>query len=500
MFGKDFYPTPPQVISKMIAPWYDDIKNKDVSILEPSAGKGNILDYLLNYGNTAKKKNMYAIEVNPDLQSVLTGKKYRLIGSDFLDYSGHYHFDYIIMNPPFSEGAKHALKAWDVLKNGKMACLLNAETINNPCTKERELLAQIIKDNGGEVEFLGDCFSMAERKTGVNVAMIRLEKKTIGERLCFSGERLRIKDAENLKPENLENQVARANYIQALVDTYDSACRAAVAYCQTKNEFDFYANTLSSLDKKNEQSESKSGASYNEMVSTLNQRAWKTVFEKTNIKKLLTSKVLEDWQNFQETEGQLEFNVKNINNLFDMLILNKGKLMNDCLLAVFDRMCRYHAKNKVHFEGWKTNDAFKVNRKVILPHGVEHNKYGNSRYSDKFSTNYHNHDFFDDIDKVLCLLSGKSFPESQYYENTKWKKSEVKEGEVKTILYALREQFDKVGYVGTGDQFDNTCESTFFRLKFWKKGTLHFEFKDSKLWEQFNIQVAKGKGWLPGER
>mgnify|MGYP003465613852 CR=1 FL=1 len=42
MFGKDFYPTPDNVIEAMLA--NTDVTNK--VILEPSAGKGNIVDWL----------------------------------------------------------------------------------------------------------------------------------------------------------------------------------------------------------------------------------------------------------------------------------------------------------------------------------------------------------------------------------------------------------------------------------------------------------------------
>ena len=83
--------------------------------------------------------------------------------------------DIVIMNPPFSEGAKHLLKAWDFIHDGEVICLLNEETIKNPYTEERKRLVQII-EQFGNVEYLGDCFSTAEHKTSVNVAMVYLKK------------------------------------------------------------------------------------------------------------------------------------------------------------------------------------------------------------------------------------------------------------------------------------------------------------------------------------
>jgi phospholipid N-methyltransferase len=81
MFTKDFYPTPHSVIRKMVSPYYD--KLSDLTILEPSAGKGDILDALVGM-RQVKKRNLYAIELNPDLKLVLQGKEYKVIADDFL--------------------------------------------------------------------------------------------------------------------------------------------------------------------------------------------------------------------------------------------------------------------------------------------------------------------------------------------------------------------------------------------------------------------------------
>ncbi len=48
MFGKDFYPTPAPVIEKMML----GVNVLDKIALEPSAGKGNIVDWLQGNGTT----------------------------------------------------------------------------------------------------------------------------------------------------------------------------------------------------------------------------------------------------------------------------------------------------------------------------------------------------------------------------------------------------------------------------------------------------------------
>lgn len=45
MYSKTYYPTPIEVIERMIEPYKDGIKK--MNILEPSAGMGAILDYLV---------------------------------------------------------------------------------------------------------------------------------------------------------------------------------------------------------------------------------------------------------------------------------------------------------------------------------------------------------------------------------------------------------------------------------------------------------------------
>ena len=51
------------------------------------------------------------------------------------------------MNPPFSNGDKHLLKALQMQeKGGNIVCLLNAETLRNPYTESRkELIRQLDK-------------------------------------------------------------------------------------------------------------------------------------------------------------------------------------------------------------------------------------------------------------------------------------------------------------------------------------------------------------------
>jgi phospholipid N-methyltransferase len=175
----NFFPTPRNLIEKML----EEYKNKPLpkNILEPSAGKGDIIDYVNKIQNKRKEQsNIYAFEFVEDLQNILKQKaNCQLLGNDFTVYhSKKVKFDLILMNPPFDRGVNHVLHAWDILSNGgKVIALLNQHTYYNAYNSHRLKLKTLI-DQYGTVENLGTCFDeKAERKARVGVVLITLNKK-----------------------------------------------------------------------------------------------------------------------------------------------------------------------------------------------------------------------------------------------------------------------------------------------------------------------------------
>ena len=109
MFNKDFYPTPDNVIAVML----DGLDVFEKTVLEPSAGKGNIIDYLHTMGAT-----VCACENHPDLAGIASSKADKFLGFNFLEVASEQvsHVDFIIMNPPFSSDEKHILHAWEIAR------------------------------------------------------------------------------------------------------------------------------------------------------------------------------------------------------------------------------------------------------------------------------------------------------------------------------------------------------------------------------------------------
>lgn len=129
----NFYPTPKKLLEKITSTvqWW-----KLDGILEPEAGKGDIVDYIKE--EQSDRAVIDCIELNPELQATLKGKGYSVVHDDFLTFIPKYHYDLIIMNPPFDNGAAHLLKALSIQKHGgRVICILNAETLRNPYTNSR---------------------------------------------------------------------------------------------------------------------------------------------------------------------------------------------------------------------------------------------------------------------------------------------------------------------------------------------------------------------------
>lgn len=184
MIGNKFYPTSKKLINKML----EGIDLSMVSsILDPSAGKGDIVEILRKREEESYNRlnsDIDCIEMGRDLRSVLEGRGFHVVADDFFQYNTMKEYDLIITNPPFSNSSSHLMKPLDLQERngGVVVCLLNAETLKNPYTDEKKVLKQRLEDSHARIEFLPDAFVDAERKNGVEVALMKemsLEEKAV---------------------------------------------------------------------------------------------------------------------------------------------------------------------------------------------------------------------------------------------------------------------------------------------------------------------------------
>ena len=470
MFNKDFYPTPANVIEKMIE--FADIKKNlsgsRLTILEPSAGKGDILDYLKANHFRHSKPNLICFEKEPELQSILQEKGFNLIGSDFLSESCVYSPDIIIMNPPFSEAHKHFIRAFELLKTGTLICLLNAETIRNPSSREKIQVNEIINQNSGKVEFLGDCFSGAQRKTSVEVALVVISKESESKSYFNTSnfEKEHFKQADDMSK---MNEIELRDIFSNRESRYKACAHAFQEISSRVKEFMKMLSEIKGHGLYDERIRNLVfSGDFNSFISEFNSSAWDRLLDESKFKTLLTQRTKDDFLEKFNNQKSIAFTRENMIVMFQTLFENKGDILSSCIVEVFDYFTKYHDENRLQEEGWKTNSHYKVNTKIILPYMIER------VYSGRYEIRYNYRQNVEDIDRALCFISGQSF------------------SHIVTIKQALETKFKEIE---NGESEQKICSSEFFDIKFFKKGTLHLKFKSAQIWQRFNQVVAELKGY-----
>lgn len=488
--NQDFYPTPEDLAHKMFAKIQTrgrNIKN----VLEPSAGKGDLVKAFLEYSegdeyegrfysyNKFRGCDVSCIEKDKNLQHILRGENYTLVDSDFLTYNAQDSFDLIIANPPFSEGAKHLLKAIEIMFDGQIVFLLNAETLKNPYTNERKELVRKLEELNADIEYVQGAFEQAERKTSVETAIVYIDIRNNVESFLFDGSRADADDEISLDVEN--KSVSHRNSITHKVAEYNNLKQKGIDFLTTyfrSSDIRGYF-PIEGMDKhySRDSLTEKFKDSVNQFIRKLRKDYWKSVLDFPEISKNLTAKKQKEFYEELDKYAKMEFTHYNIKTFAENLAASYQDTLTEAILAQFENMTRKYSwwresdNNILHFNGWKTNDAFKVNHKVILPNM--------SCWDDIFgrwSVDYRIKTELDDIDKVMNYFAALPYDEDG---NPKYV----------SINAALDSAFK--------ENKTRNIESTFFIISVYKKGTIHLAFKDKDILRRFNVFVCKEKGWLP---
>ena len=457
LFNRDFYPTPSDVIRQMLS--VSDISGK--IILEPSAGQGNIVDYLQKNG----AKQVIACEINDKLRKVVAAKC-DVIESDFLQLHSDKvsHIDMIVMNPPFSKAVEHIIHAWEIAPDGcEIISLCNSETLDytHRWSKNREL-QELISLYGGS-EGLGDAFKTGERATDVWVSVVRLYKPAKGE---FEFASYFTDEAD--EPELVGNGMIKYDFVRDCVNRYTAAVSKFDAVMTASREINDLTKGLGGCDiyfgahNKNENGGNEVTRDY--FKKELQKSAWKWLFQKFNLERFTTKKVMDEINKFVELQQNVPFTMKNIYKMVGMIYASGQDIINQALCDAFDTICSFSADNSTAGEKWRTNSNYMVNKRFIVPCLCEPSWQGyvSLTYSWEYTQKV------DDIYKVLCFLMGVKHDSELELRNFIYKK-QLKFGE----LY----------------------EWGFFKIRCYKKGTVHFEFIDDEVWYKFNQTVVKSRGW-----
>lgn len=485
-----FYPTPASLAEKA----WSLFQNKEfVRVLEPSAGEGHLASkrtvessyYHRHYGVPVD-----CIEIDVTKHPLLRSSGFDVVGVDFLKFSGSGAiYSHIILNPPFLEGAKHVLKAWDILFEGEVVAILNAETIRNPFSKEREQLVRLIAQHGS-VEFVEGAFAgpEAERNTDVDVALVYLKKSSGFSKKLFGDilDGLKREGHVGLDAgyEQVNELAIPGSFIENSVLSFEAAVKAMRQSVFAEARAAKYASRLGSTME--EMSAEKPAASDScsdslewvrrEMYkrhADFKNRAWAGILRSTQVLSKLSSGAQKRIESEFETIKQLEFSIENVYGFIGGLIAKQGDIQIEMICDVFDLISRYHSENNTApYLAWKSNDkhrtcglSIKATRFIIPGNKVE--SWSSSLSWDSMKT-------LSDLDKVFALLDGKREPET-------------------SLEWVFRNQFEALR---SGERIS----SSYLDVRFYPGiGTIHFFPRDKKLIDRLNRLVGAKRQWLPPE-
>ena len=520
----EFYPTPPELVAKMLN--HEFIKGKHETILEPSAGKGDLIDFLLltieylkyrdycryiykndlampyetvvegvinefvlpDFKKGKRAEHYYdkvdCVESDSNLCAILRDKGYRVYNDDFLLYDDDKHFDLIIMNPPFSNGDEHLLKAIEIAEKtgSKIICLLNAETIKNPYSNKRKLLVNTLEKYNAEIEYVQDAFKNAERKTAVEVAIIHVEIPAPFKEKSQIWEELEQSNIEIDEPEFSNEIVSADDPLRMAVKLYKQELQAGKRLIEEylalkpyltqtfeNEETPSYAKgcllTLSS---------GKKGLDWNEYLYSLRYKYWYQLLHNPTFMNNLTSNLKEEYYSMISEFANKDFSLKNIYDVKMDIISRTAKGIEDKIVDMFEQLSyknSMEAAGNVHyFNGWKSNSAFKINKKVVIPYVAAYSwgRIDFYHYSDR-----NVYKILDDLEKCLAFLQ---IGESEY----------IYDIDLNNQLKVYQQQ-----------QITKKMQFRYFDVDVFKKGTMHIKFRDMELLKRFNIYGCQHKGWLP---
>jgi hypothetical protein len=480
-----FYPTPVEFAKHAWAKF----KNREfVRVLEPSAGEGHLAAARPHHSNTwsyERPTPVDCIEIDITRHARLREQGFDVIGVDFMAFNGAGAiYSHIIMNPPFAYGAQHVLKAWDLLYDGEIVAILNAETIRNPYSKEREMLVRLIAQHG-EVEFHQGAFQDAERQTDVEVALVYLKKESsFGKDLVgdiMNGLQQEGHHGLDAGFEDLNEMVIPASFVENSVLAFEAAVKAMRQSVFAEARSAVYARRLGeTMEQRNSGNHEKGEVNSLKWVrSTIQERyddyknrAWTGILRSTDVLSKLSSAAQKRIESEFETIKKLEFSASNIYGFLGGIASKQGEIQLGMACDVFDLITRYHSDNTVYYMGWKSNDQhrtcgmrIKTTRFVIPGHSTE-------SYSREFS--WSSTQMLRDFDRVFAMLDGRESPEVG-------------------LVDVFRNHFEQLRH---GER----VSSSYFDVRYYpKRGTIHFFARDKKLIDRLNKLVGRHRKWLPPE-
>lgn len=500
MFNANYYPTPEHLFETIVQG--ETLTGKKV--FEPSAGGGHMVTYCQRAG-----AEVVASETDAELRKILATKCH-IIANDFLTVTADMvsHIDYIIMNPPFSADERHILHAYNIAPAGcKIRALCNLNTVKHTegYQARRELKA-LLSTQGGYLD-LGQAFTTAERKTNVEVALVMLQKPGAGYETEFEGF---FMEEEPGQEEGATAGLMSYNVIRDLVHRYIEAVKIYDDQLNTAVKLNgviapFHNESLGFQCTKEGYQQNRG-----QFKKDLQKSAWAHIFNKLDMGRIATQGLKADINKFVENQNAVPFTMKNIYRMLEIVIGTTGQRMDKAILEVFDRLTEHHHENRHKVEGWKTNSHYLLGQKFILPRMCQVDKYHTGESLCNVYGGYF--PLVEDLLKAMCYLTGDNYDHKlslDVHIRNRYKIKNKTTGAYVQGYYNVFTDLDRakqrLAELNTdGDRYEiedspvtygNLFDWGYFQVRAYKKGTMHFQFKDPELWARLNQRIAKLKGY-----
>jgi hypothetical protein len=468
----------------------DGVKLSDVEeVIDLGAGRGDIAEYV----QKAKKRDHYdyrrditvdVVEINPDLQAMLKGKGLRLVHDDILTFKTHKFYDLIVANFPFSIGAECLQVALSMLERcgGYLRCIVNAETIRNPFTNLRKAVVRKLNDLGAEIEYLPKEFTSGDRPTKVEGALIKLHiKKPEAPSIILDS----LKKAQAVEvDEEQPAALVGSDYVTALLARFNVECRAGIKLIneyyalkphiadrikKENDEYD-YSRPLIKLEVENGGTSKRSNI--NMYLEGVREKYWSLLLNDSRFNRIYTSNILKELESKLKELRDYDFTLFNIEALIKEM---RGKIVEGIeasIIELFDKFSGRFAYNESiengnvwFYNGWKSNKAHRVNRKIVLP------LYALEQGFSKLRLRTNIPDELRDMVKVFNYLDDNR-------------------ADVRLLVSGACDSAERrEDYRG--------IDLHYFEISLFKKGTAHIVFTNQRLLDKFNIYAARRRKWLP---
>lgn len=213
--------------------------------------------------------------------------------------------------------------------------------------------------------------------------------------------------------------------------------------------------------------------SINKYLRVVRMKYWTALFSNKEFVSKLTSNLRKEYMEKVDTMADYDFSLFNIQQVAIDMNAHMQKGIEDTIVELFDEFTQEHSwypeiKKTIHyFNGWKTNKAHKIGKKVIIPiYGLFSDRY----WSNETFKVHEAESKISDIEKVFDYLDGNMTAAVDLYGVLK---QACDEGRTRNI----------------------PCK--YFDVTLYKKGTMHIRFHNQELVDRFNIYCSRKKNWLP---